>query len=279
MINQYSLYTGCAKSEYLTNVASHEAKLLTRHPDEPRFKDFVFLGTSGLGVMSYLFQLAEYSTEHTPKLYLLDFSIHVQSFWFSLKDIAEKADTFEAFFARYSEDIQKDAHKIGLLFEWLVDENALKGTSREQAYDFLRRIILNSSIICEDWSNKEAFNYINATKTNDVPMFVFASNIIEFVDRHYRCDRVQAHISVALILENIKSLNPYYSYHTRTSLNSREDYIEKYWNKDLEVMTVLAPDRLIRIGDQEDALKHLQHEGLTDFLGKPITQSQKNTPW
>lgn len=230
---------------------------------------FVYIGTGALANLKYIRELIGTPSDdetQLPKIYILDNSQYVQSFWEYIKKIAAKAETFDEFqietlfnsrnFAAVCfPQIKNISNEIINVMESLI-------TGSDEWYPYFRKIIGNLTFIRHDWDNAYVFETLK-NRTPETPFVVYASNIVEFVATNYG-DYSEGKFQQ--IIRNIQSLNPAFVIHTRTSMDGIAAHATlQGWS--------IGPDRSIILDKAQAAgpehLNALQDPSYIDLYTRP----------
>lgn len=223
---------------YATLISGNEPSI--RFPQKLD-RNFVLVGTSGIKSLQLISDLAKIQPSsdgysHVPKLFIVDYSPYVVNFWKFLKNCVAKAKNITDFIAHVLTrrfDLEKYTGGCCLSPEkvlincicGLANLNAEPTSGsyletipgKENKWDFIKNVIEKATIICHDWSDPSAFAYIRQHTAPEVPIVVYASNIIEFANTCRRpMSSEESTTTIDKMLDNIFLLRPYLSIHTRT---------------------------------------------------------------
>jgi hypothetical protein len=298
-LTQY--YYSCGLSNYKAHPVGAPHSIPQKKRDEiKRSGKFILLGSSGLSNIVVACACTRSIEENMrqnfiPKLFIIDNSIYVQQFWFVMKEIVEKCQTFSDFENCVNTAMDKlkeccnpwffDNRETIIPFVKKIIDNNKTDAPGSEGYVFLyiKNIILQSSIICDDMQSPYVFNYINQMNAEEnLPICAFISNIIEFIAteqynfleniyKEYDCNKKFE--KVKLIISNIASLQPEFVLHLRTSKQRSNELClsnGKAPGKNVE----LNPDTLIVLTKEycgiDDSLELLGDDKFTPIVTSKI---------
>lgn len=300
-LTQY--YYSCGTSNYKAHPTGAPHSIPQKKRDEiKRSGKFILLGSSGLSNIVVACACTRSIEDNMrqnfiPKLFIIDNSIYVQQFWFVMKEIVESCKTFLDFTNSVNAAMDKlkecchpwffDKRETIIPFiKRIINENKtdLPG-SEDCVFLYIKNIILQSSIICDDMQSPYVFNYINQINAEEnLPVCAYISNIIEFIGteqynflenicKEYDCNRKLE--KVKLIISNIASLHPEFVLHLRTSKQRSDELCltnGKIPGKNVE----LNPDTLIVLPKEycgiDDSLKLLADDKFTPIVISEIIE-------
>jgi hypothetical protein len=299
-------YHSCAISNYKAHPVGVPSAIPEKQRDMiKRHGKFILLGTSGLTnlvIACACTKDIEYNVRVnlTPKLFIVDNSIYVQQFWFVMKEIVEKCNTLADLKTRLNESIDKlkeccnpnffNNHDTIINFiQKIIDDNKTDHEDEEFLFTYIKNIILQTTVICDDMQNPVVFSYINQMNNENLPVFAYASNIIEFISTEqynflsnvYKENFIDKSIEkVKLILSNINSLNPEYVLHLRTTKKQSNKLCLAH-GKEPDKNVELNPDLLIVVPKEHSevnkSLELLCNDKYTPIMIASIDTHNVNT--
>lgn len=254
-------------------VTSNEPDI--RIPNARKVSDarFAFVSCSGLRTLEIIHELIDWANyqpsadgyKNIPKLFVVDNSAQVLLLWQLLKqcflkprnlkqaliEIAIKEDKFQLCNAS---SIITISDKICYLLSSLI--------KTPKQFSFFKNMIAKATILSGDYCDTDAFDFIRS-HTENIPVYVYASNIIEYVNRPSRdhSRKVACQKNLAKFLENLYSLNLVCSIHSRTSVHEF-----------LAVGCGIRPDHIIlSFNESKNALLHkLADNRYLSLFGEPF---------
>jgi hypothetical protein len=231
---------------------------------------FILVGTSGLSNLAIICDATasikqNLENNHIPKLFVLDNSTRVEKFWNLMKLLMINSQTLAELKIKLTEkhDDFNDCcdskaspadYSIFNSIANIIEENKVDDSlGEEKIFEYLKRIIMDATIILGDMQNKTYFEYIVKLNVSDYPIGVFASNVVELLgaqgvylfqdeiglDEHQYINMQK--MRVEGVITNISCLNPVFSIHLRTSRGKSECEMMQIGG-DPKRNFVLAPD-------------------------------------
>jgi hypothetical protein len=220
---------------------------------------YVYVGTAGLANLHWINRIS-LNQNIIPKLYLVDYSIQASTFWHILKNLMIKSKNYDEFkrhvaASEYSlSPLTCDIHNNYILIQDF-DELFAEGAS----FVFIKEVICKASLMNADWRDPNVFNYIRKQTGPQVPIIVYASNIVEFMGNNH--DRFQRDVvlkegetSIDRLMTTIQLLKPHTIIHARTSYARYKDRGEK-----------ISPDRFIFVPGSESNDSHMTILTATEY--------------
>lgn len=209
--------------DYLTFVIGNDPKMPAelKKFHEPNEK-IALIGASGLRVISLACKLG--NSKNLPKIFLIDNSNQVQKFWQAMRDFIgndQKAGNEKLFLNNLPHFLASNKHLYRNIKHDGYKKNCTKTVKylsqdinsyfktlfKLYGYDYVRRIILHTSLIKQSWTNEDVFVKIkNILHHLDIKkIYMYPSNIFDAIDDEDLQNK---------FLENIQSLNPQLCIHT-----------------------------------------------------------------
>lgn len=177
--------------------------------------NFALIATSCLRALMIASELSDGPL--IPKIFLVDNSYQVASFWKKLRVIAEDSSDKASFIEKLALFTSENSFLFSKT-KMSPQEDAyvfFKNLFLEKDYIFVRRLIRKTSLVIQDWAHKPTFekikNICSYLEIDDI--YVYSSNIIAFL----QCNEFNE--KAAIIEDNIALLKPKFHISTNCEPN------------------------------------------------------------
>lgn len=259
-----------ARDKYIINplpdnkLTDHKTYSIGNDPDMPQelntfnepHKKIALIATSGMRAVWIACLLG--NKIQIPKIFLIDNSEKVHKFWEGIRSIIQTAQNQDDFifnleiFLIKNEDVCYNEFELPDYFRVLFDS---------YSFDYIRRIILHTSLIKQSWADTETFikikNFIELHKITKT--FLYPSNIVS-------CENPDNYDT---ILKNIEQLSPVLTIHTDLSLDEHP--------KNVFLITDQNPEAVKKILFHKGSIPGLVRS-LHNSVPVAIQLSQNTTP-
>lgn len=231
-------------------------------------RQYVYVGTGGLQNLNWICGMHE-KPRIVPKFYLVDYSIQMTAFWFFIKDRMIHSTSYTSFYENILNFEQNLAPLCaGQNAADIVCEQFMNLENLDVSFEFLKELITKMSIVRADWRDENVFRFILQRTDQNIPIIVYASNIVEFLGNDYdgfKRDFVlkEGETSVTKVLGSLSILEPEHVIHTRTSH-------DLYYENGCRI----HPDKFIIISQNPSVQEQLNKLSAPEFGGlyKPTTE-------
>lgn len=196
-------------TDHKTSVIGNDPEI--KHLDKYESKDSnkpIIIGTSGMRSILIACKIGNKKNKKIiPQIILVDNSLNVITFWKELKKFTQcsKINNSKSFIDGFPEFIMK--HQEHIYYEDLMDQtkdaiiNFVKNLLTSYEFEYVKSIILNTTIIAQSWADTVTFN-----KIKNIIQYIQSKDTYAYPSNIYVCTEDTK--SSQSILNNIAKINP-----------------------------------------------------------------------